>query len=112
MKHVIGAVLVLYYILAFSSPSFAGQKIIIRNHSFGIVTETKQEKKKGDYNCQKIAIFIKNENCVGTYKASVGEAVIGEGQIDFRKMNNTIYIGSTKLSVGCQIQGDLEITAY
>ncbi len=84
---------------------FAGQNIKISNHSFGVIKE--DDNRSSDDTCSQVTIFIKNENCIATYKTAVGDVILGEGEINFTAYPQTIQLGKTKFRVGCQVSGDL-----
>jgi len=92
-------------VLLLTGNVLAGQNIKVSNHSFGVITEDADRMSEGD--CSRVAIFVKNKNCIATYKTAVGDVLLGEGEINFKSNPQTIQLGRTKFRVGCQVSGDL-----
>ena len=100
MKKTVFFVLTLSLIVLGTFPSEADQTIRIENHSFGVITED-QIYSKSDQR-ERLALYISNKDCIARYAVVMGGIVIGEGEIDCKRLPQTIPFGKINLYILCQ----------
>ena len=64
---------------------------VIDNHSFAILKDL-----AGD-----VFLYLKNDDCMGTYRLQVGKAVLGEGSLDVTHGPRVIPMGEDRVVIRC-----------
>ena len=93
-------IITLLLVVAWTLNADANQVVKIESHSFGVITEDQRYPDSGK--CERLALYIRNERCVARYKIVLGGVVLGEGEIDCKRLPKTIQLGKTNLYILCQ----------
>ncbi|NDY41648.1 hypothetical protein G3N55_02115 [Dissulfurirhabdus thermomarina] len=99
-----------------AAPAAAGRYFRIADGACGVVTEERVTPCrackccKKCRKCRKVAMYLRNDHCIGRYRILLDGKVLGEGETDFHGPPKTLPLGNSRVTIGCEIQGDLSVT--
>ena len=107
MKKTIFTIFIVLIVFLLPNFGLAEQKVTVQNHSFNVITENDNQRHNSK---KRVAVYIRNDDCICQYKAMYDQTILGEGQITVKMFPHNIQLGNNKLTISCLPLNDIIVS--